>query len=170
MQDYGFMAGPTNPMNIQDADELTRLGRVMKMLQDPNILRLLAETGAGLGSGQNFGQALGQAGSASLQRQAFAKAAAQQSQAQDDRMSRFLNVLRGGNTERLLGPKEDPNTANSITFTPDGTTVKFPNSGAGSQMNQSLTDKPLESYKGSPLKSNVSDARTRQGEDILPFL
>ena len=168
--DFGFMSGPTNPVNIQDASNLTGLGMLQKLFTDPNMLRLLAESGSAMGQGQNLAQALGTAASNATQRKAFANTLANQQSNDNALFKQFLNILGSKNVSNFVGPQEDMTTANSITFDDKGITAKFPNPNGSQQQTSSLTDKPLESYT-SPMK-RTSDARNVYKEDtqnMLPF-
>lgn len=122
------------------------------LLNDPNKLMALAQLGQGLGQGQGFGEAAGQAATNLIRAKAYQQAAAKQQEQQQGIMGNLLAALRGeGDVTKLVGPKDDMNTADAITISDKGINLKLPKptETLGKSV-KSLTDKPLESYTGSP--------------------
>ncbi len=171
--DFSFMAGPQNPTDMGSATNLTAMGGLQKILSDPNIWRMLAEQGSNISQGQNLGQALGDPATQAFRRKAFQEAAAKSSGQQGDVMKQLIAALQGeGDITNLVGPKEDFDTADSISVTDGGINVKLPTKKKPAER-VPLTDQPLEAITGEAAGGGttapVSDARTRDDFGELPF-
>jgi len=150
--DMSFLDAIKNMQVPQVADvsnvplpEPSIMERISGIFEDPNSIRAIGEMGAGLSSGQGFGQAAGTAASMNERRKASQKAGAQASQTDQDLYQMVLKSIADGS---LLSPKDDNKGFDSVNVGTDGLTLKLSNTPKSPLAGQ-LTDKPLESDLGS---------------------
>ncbi len=134
---------------------------------DPNLLQLLAGIGGNISQGKNLGESIAGPGQQFGTNRALQQTIAKRSQQQAQLMQGIVDALSGGSPTGIsdvVGPKTDLNTADSVTITDDGISVKTPKKpDVAPQGGGRLTDAPLESFAGT---SNVAAGA---GGQLLPF-
>jgi hypothetical protein len=129
-------------------------GKLAQMFSDPNFLQMLAQAGGNISQGKSFGEAVAGPATQFSQNRALQGTVAKRSQQQAKLMQGVIDALSGdkqGGISDFVGPKDDINSADSVTVSDDGISVKLPKrpDAATSTPRTSLTDEPLEAFKGS---------------------
>lgn len=120
-------------------------------MKDPNIIRMMGDTGAKLSGPGTIGEAMGTGASNLVRARQLQKA----SEKQSTLMQAIADALKKDPLGRsLVGDPSDPNTLDSYTVNNKGITIKAPNP---ARVRTFEEEKPLESLKGNSL-------------DQIPFL
>lgn len=124
MEDIAGVTAPAMPnMNAGQQPQ----GWFDKMFGDPNNLRMMGEFASAYSQGKPFGQASGDAAAANARRAAMQNAGAKTGENQQNLLQQLLQAIVGDDPRKLVGPKEDTNSFDSLTIGPDGGfTIKAP--------------------------------------------
>jgi len=117
---------------------------LINVLKDPNIIRTMGDVGAKLSGEGSFGEAVGTGASNLVRNQQLQKAGEKQSNLH----KMIIDAITGkGDVSKIVGPKEDMNTANQLTLKGDGS---YTLSGGirDPKVIGYQEEKPLESLKG----------------------